>query len=255
LLKDEMALKCPDCGAEYSDGGYYCGSCGAALQDTSIPSGTHELTDTLVWDIDRVGLTIALTGLLVVIFSVLMYMYGTTYCAWFGYDPAIPWWTPFALVGSLMMLIGIVMNAAQRLPRPIQGVLVCEFYTIAIAMILSWVLAMTVTETITYTTEGGLLVEIEVFGHRSGAIFYFITVGVLPIVAGYALWTRNRIAWAVVVVISLLEMSVSWISFSQSFDPYVASITAMVQIPLIVLLGLPSARNWYSKSGVGRSAS
>ena len=250
-----MAVKCPDCGTECSEGRYYCGSCGTALQDTSIPSGTHELTDTLVWDIDRVGLTLALTGLLVVIFSVLMHMYGTTYRVWFGYNPAIPWWTPFAFVGSLMMLIGIVMNAAQRLPRTVQAVLVCEFYTIAIAAILSWVLAMTVTETITYPTQGGLLVIIQVFGHRSDAILYYITVGVLPIVAGYALWTRNRIAWAVVVVISLLEMSVSWIWFSQFFDPYVASITAMLQIPMIVLLWLPSARNWYSKSRAGRSAS
>lgn len=241
-------MKCSSCGAESQDNRFFCAACGAEMRDSSIAEGVQEPVNFRTRDIIEHGLVLVLMGAAIMVVGFLAYVVdlyanrgeevviGPT----FRISETIP------VIGLILLSVGIVINLGQRLKKVVTAAIAFEVISSVVSMVVAVVLMTTITK-----FEVVSAVEIKTYGYRSGAMLYFFTLGMIPVVMGFVLTVRSKYAWAAALAASAASMPASYLWLGNYFDSQTAVILSCVQLPVIITLLLPSLiRNYLRPASI-----
>ena len=230
-------MKCPSCGSENPDDRFYCGTCGGTLRTSEISPELNQPVKGVSRDIRSGPLAMTLFGLALIMLDPVVYVLSVLW----GYDVPSFLWIP----GFSFFFLGLSLHYSDGMPTSIRaasGLLVVAAVSSAIICA-----AVGMTPANAYSGPAGSGQLITMYKYQMEMTFLMAPLVILPIVAVFGTWTRQRWGLTFAVFVALESVTSILLVLAKHTEAYVSGFLVLVFLASIPLLFASSSRLFLSR--------
>lgn len=234
-------MKCPSCGSDNPADRFYCGRCGGDLRSAERPPQGNPIR--LVKDVDSRALTIALLGVVVAIFGLIIYGIGLSWNQWTGIDAWYTWPGLVWIVGFSMFSLGVFFNMSQRMPPLLRSSASLLIVAAVAAFIFCFAVAATPTRVEIIGNPGDERTVVY-YGNAIVMSALLLPLCLLPLVGAWKLLIMWKWALPAAIGYAVFGLVVAWELFSEYIDTVaVVSLSALYLCATAALFASSIRRN------------